>query len=152
VEALADRGHSVFVEVNPVPVLARSVAAAFAGRGVETTVLPSGKRGEEPRSVLLESLGRLYALGCPVKWEALYPAGRFLPAPAYPWRRERCWLEPARGRAPERPAGDHPFLGAGVPLADAGEGRVWEALLDRRALPFLNDHQVQGAVVLPSMV
>ena len=70
-----------------------------------TAVLPSMRRAEDGRSdlaVLLEALGRLWLQGIPIDGPGLYAheRRRRVPLPAYPFQRERYWLEPRRGARP----------------------------------------------------
>jgi acyl transferase domain-containing protein len=49
---------------------------------------------EEPQTVTrLAALGQLYAQGQTVDWKAIYPCGNQVALPAYPWQRERFWIE-----------------------------------------------------------
>ncbi len=141
VEALAGAGCDAFVEVAPHPVLSGSIAETLAARGVEAVVLPSLRRDEGEREVLLSSLGALYARGLPVEWGALHPSGgRLVAFPRYPWQRERHWLEAAPGGAapalsgPGRP---HPLLGFHLALAHSPGTHVWEAEVHPGALRLL---------------
>ncbi len=67
-------------------------------RGEETAFvapkLEESLRSEEPQIVTqLAALGRLYAQGQTVDWKAIYPCGNQVALPAYPWQRERFWIE-----------------------------------------------------------
>ncbi|MGK3986563.1 type I polyketide synthase [Sorangium sp. So ce136] len=75
VSRLLEEGHTTFVEVSPTPLLKRALQACAEHAGRQALVLPSLRRGEDERAVLLDSLGALYAAGQPVRWQALYPAG-----------------------------------------------------------------------------
>ncbi|GET39291.1 hypothetical protein [Microseira wollei] len=64
---------------------------AVKGKGM---VIPSLRRKESERLMMLGSLGKLYTLGYPVDWHQLYPqAGNFVRLPSYPWQRQRYWYE-----------------------------------------------------------
>jgi myxalamid-type polyketide synthase MxaE and MxaD len=115
--------------------------------------LASLRRKCSLREVMLASLGRLYALGYSVEWDRLYkPAGRSVPLPAYPWQRERFWPVDARGPAGKSPmrSDTHPLLGERLPEDATSETHCWQTELSRSSCPFLNDHRVQGAMVLPA--
>ncbi|XYH94560.1 acyltransferase domain-containing protein [Sorangium sp. So ce1128] len=75
VSGLLEEGHTTFVEVSPTPLLKRALQACAEHAGRQALVLPSLRRGEDERAVLLDSLGALYTAGHPVRWQALYPAG-----------------------------------------------------------------------------
>jgi acyl transferase domain-containing protein/acyl-CoA synthetase (AMP-forming)/AMP-acid ligase II/acyl carrier protein len=156
VQALLGDGYDIFLEISSHPILLRAVEQAFCGK--ESITLSSLRRGEEERATMLESLGALYAQGCPLNWDALYPSGRCVGLPSYPWRRERFWLEtkdvgsnlywdqPWGGQKETQP---HPLLGRYSKLTHPLDAHVWETRLDKRVLPYLDDHRVQGTTVLP---
>ncbi|WP_434042179.1 MULTISPECIES: acyltransferase domain-containing protein [Sorangium] len=72
---LVREGYATFLEVSPTPMASRAIQACAEHAGRQALVLPSLRRGEDERAVLLESLGALHAAGQPVRWEALHPAG-----------------------------------------------------------------------------
>jgi acyl transferase domain-containing protein/acyl-CoA synthetase (AMP-forming)/AMP-acid ligase II/acyl carrier protein len=158
IEGLAAEGHDVFVEISPHPVLCMGVTECLRQGGHEGVALPSLRRKEEDRPVLLASLGALYARGQAVDWARLYPSGgRYVRLPSYPWQRQRCWFEVPggpkssfadRGWA-QNGASMHPLLGQHLQSAHATGSYVWEMELDRFSPPYLDDHRVQGAAVLP---
>ncbi|WP_437775825.1 acyltransferase domain-containing protein [Sorangium sp. So ce1097] len=73
VSELVREGHATFLEVSPTPMAGRAIQACAEHAGRPAIFLPSLRRGEDERSVLLESLGALHAAGQPVRWQALYP-------------------------------------------------------------------------------
>jgi len=90
---LLDEPYGLFLEISPHPVLAGVVEACLRARGHKGLVLPSCKRGQEEDADMLTSLGMLFTRGWPVEWTGLYPTGRVVSLPSYPWQRQRCWLE-----------------------------------------------------------
>ena len=143
VVALIGQGHRRFLEIGPHPVL----SAAISGAG--GTVLASLRRDEPGPDTLLRSLAALYVHGQPVDWRRFHGrGGRPVPLPAYPWQRERCWLDSRR--EPRAAAGGHPLLGPPLPLAHPRRQWVWERDLEARDLPYLEDHRVEGAMVVPA--
>ncbi|HEY6323292.1 MAG TPA: type I polyketide synthase, partial [Thermoanaerobaculia bacterium] len=158
-ERLLEAGHEIFVEVSPHPLLLGAVQQIAAPGGREVVLLPSGRREEGEREVLLGSLAGLYAAGVDPDWERLYAGGVaaarrvVVPLPAYPWQRERFWLAPAgRGSAPARArdAAGHPLLGERFRSACDPERHFFEAEIDLGSCPELADHQVNGRAVLPA--
>lgn len=158
VQQLLEDGHDIFLEISAHPILLSSIQQGFHHLGQEGAVLPSLRREEEERAVMLGSLGALYTLGYPVDWSRIYPAGgRCVRLPAYPWQRERCWLETAAGdtdshweQTARSRIGKHPLLGGHFKSAHPAGSHFWEATLDKRALPYLDDHRIQGVAVLPA--
>ncbi|MBL8166328.1 MAG: SDR family NAD(P)-dependent oxidoreductase, partial [Anaerolineae bacterium] len=49
-----------------------------------------------------------------------------------------------------RSRGGHPLLGERIPLAGNAELLIWENEISLRRLPYLDDHRVQGAVIVPA--
>ncbi|WP_437631049.1 type I polyketide synthase [Sorangium sp. So ce854] len=159
VEALLEGGDALFVEMSPHPVLLPAVEETLRSGGRAGAALPSLRREQDARRVLLESLAALYARGYPVAWERLFPArGRCVPLPTYPFERERHWID-AGARTPGAPRGPrpargeaaaHPLLGASFSVATQPGARFWERdLCPDGALSYLSDHRVEGAIVLP---
>ncbi|MCC6191418.1 MAG: acyltransferase domain-containing protein, partial [Anaerolineales bacterium] len=155
---LAESGHDLFLEIGPGPVLGPAIEEVLQHGSVEGAALASQGRYAGGYAALLGSLGQLYALGYPVKWDRLYPAGDVVPLPAYAWQRERFWLpvdtaalaSPA-GRAGRANAGLAAHAALGERLEVAGEpGKViWERVYDRRFLPQFFQHRLFGRPVLP---
>ena len=158
VETWLERGYRTFLEIGPHPVLTADMGECLRQRGERGTVLASLRRAEGERAALLASLGALYVQGQPVAWERVEPDGGSVPLPTYPWQRERCWLEVAGGGSgwdrPDAGRGDgvivHPLLGQLLSVAHLREEQVWDNDLAVRRLPYLKDHRVEGAVVLPA--
>ena len=110
-------------------------------------MLPSLRRHEEERATMLHSLGSLHALGYPIDWCGLMPGPRrFVRLPLYPWQRERFWHESEESRVSRLSAPAHPLLG----FAQGGPRPAWEARLDLRLTPYLADHRVQHAAIMPA--
>ncbi len=158
VQQVLDDGHDIFLEISPHPILLSAIQQGCQHRGHEGAVLPSLRREEEEHTVMLGSLGTLYTLGCAVDWSRSYPTGgQCVRLPSYPWQRERCWLETAAGEpdsqwehVPRNGRAKHPLLGRHFQSADAAETHFWEVTLDKKALPYLDDHRIQGVALLPA--
>ena len=146
VRALADDGHTAFLEVGPHAVLTHAVAETLEEAGGEGTVIASMRRDQSPFPVLRRALGALFAQGFSVDWEAFYPGGRPVPLPSYPWQRSRFWLQPT---APQRPAAQrkqiHPLLGARI----ESPVHIYESVLSREGLAYLADHRIFDTAILP---
>jgi acyl transferase domain-containing protein/acyl carrier protein len=159
IQQLVQDGHDIFIEMSPHPILLSAIRQGLQHLGRESAVIPSLQSNKEELQALQSSLGTLYTLGYPVDWCKLYPAGgRCVPLPPYPWQRERCWLEPEGTDADlrwewagrdQRGRRKHPLLGRHLQSAHPSGSHFWETELSERSLPYLSDHRVQEAVLLP---
>jgi myxalamid-type polyketide synthase MxaE and MxaD len=158
IQRLLEDGHDIFLEISPHPTLLSAIQQGCQHFDREGTVLPSLRRNENEQTVLLGSLGVLYSLGYPVDWKRVYPtAGQCVPLPLYPWQRERCWFEPSAGdtnshrkRVSRIGADNRPLLGQHFKPAHSTGTHFWETTIDKNSWPHLEDHQIQGCVVLPA--
>jgi myxalamid-type polyketide synthase MxaD len=159
VQRLLESGYQNFLEVSPHPIVLTSIQQTMYHLDREGTALPSLRRDEDERAVLLDSLGSLYAAGHELNWKGLFPeGGKCVHVPTYSWQRERFWIEPNESA---RESGgilevsrdgqrQRPLLGAHVSPAHSTLEHLWEFKLSKRQLPFLTDHRVQGMMVLPA--
>ena len=151
-------GGRLFVEVGPHPVLSADVAATARASGSEIVQVHSLRRGADDVRSLLAALGAVHVHGRTVDWRALHPGRRrCLPLPTYAWQHERCWLPVTVEQSSALPgmaAGDrqvvHPLLGRHVPAALPGNEQLFDGSLDLGQLPYLAEHRVRGAAVLPA--
>uniref|UniRef100_A0AAU3GNW7 SDR family NAD(P)-dependent oxidoreductase n=1 Tax=Streptomyces sp. NBC_01401 TaxID=2903854 RepID=A0AAU3GNW7_9ACTN len=148
VRALGAAGHDVFVEVSPHPVLTAAIEETVTGTFVGTLRRQTGGWDS-----FLLSLAELHVAGVPADLTALLPGGSRVDLPTYPFQREPYWLEDHSAQQGDVTAAglgsaDHPLLGAVVALADA-EGALLTGRLSVRTHPWLADHTVRGAILLP---
>ncbi|HYY98620.1 MAG TPA: type I polyketide synthase, partial [Pyrinomonadaceae bacterium] len=99
-ELLKERGR-ILLEVGPGQSLTTLVRQQQNGSGgrpaLPTLARPRGQESE--LRGLLETLGRLWAAGASIDWEAFYSGQRRrrVPLPTYPFERQRHWIDaPAR--------------------------------------------------------
>ncbi|WBB80352.1 SDR family NAD(P)-dependent oxidoreductase [Micromonospora sp. WMMD882] len=154
VRALADHGHTTFVEVSPHPVLTAGISGTLEDDAEPALVTGSLRRGEGGLARLLLSLGQAHAGGVPVDWAAVFAGtgARRVDLPVYPFQRTRYWLDASPGRADVGAAGlgatGHPLVAAAVDLAGSGE-RLLTGRLSRAATPWLAEHSLAGVTLLP---
>lgn len=145
VQKLAADQHTVFIELSPHPVLTASIDEACGGAGRRLYAISSLERERDERVSLLSSAGRLYTIGCSLDWSRLFPVpGRAVSLPAYPWQRQRFWLEPKSSQTPNDSVAltalnghAHPLLGARLPqVASQPRSIVWQNDAVAGCLPF----------------
>ena len=140
---LAERAD-ILVEIGPHPVLGPYL------RRTDACHVPTLRRaGDGPRE-LAAAVAALLAAGGEVDWSVHFPrAGRVVDLPAYPWQRERHWHGSPRDHV-VRTSGsgllDHPLLGERLPAPHP----VWEGQVEPQLVPWLGDHVVGGAVLMPA--
>ncbi|WP_405853292.1 type I polyketide synthase [Streptomyces sp. NBC_00090] len=140
---LLDAGVTHVVEISPHPVLSPAVEQLAATRQEPVAVLGSLRRQEGSLGDFTQALARAYVQGL-APFGAL-PARPGAPVPAYPWQRSRFWL-PDAVRRTAGPGGLAFEFSPATTEQDVHEGRTELSLHE---LPWLRDHQVYDAVVLP---
>ncbi|MES4904961.1 MULTISPECIES: type I polyketide synthase [unclassified Streptomyces] len=156
-EALLEDGHSAFIECSPHPVLAIGTQETIDEAGVAATALGTLRRDEGGWDRFLLALAQAHVHGVAVDWSRVFPDPTIpLDLPTYAFQRRRYWLDaggtgtgdPTRlGLAPA----DHPLLGAVTVLAE-GDEVVLTGRLGLDTHPWLADHAVAGAVLVPGAV
>jgi acyl transferase domain-containing protein/acyl carrier protein len=159
IQLMVENGYDTFLEIGAHPLLLGGIQQGLEHSGQEGVLLASIRRDEDERTVMLRSLGTLYSSGYPVDWSRLYgePA-TYVQLPSYPWQRKRCWLETVADGScqPKRLPGalnaSHSLLSRHFESADPAGGDYWELRLDKRILPFLDDHRIEGVAALSASV
>jgi NADPH:quinone reductase-like Zn-dependent oxidoreductase/acyl transferase domain-containing protein/acyl carrier protein len=167
---LARDGHRLYLVLGRPSTLRSAIQVAIedigGSRGVPeaSLFLPhlTGDVANDSRSALLESLARLYAWGQAVVWNQVYPVARqIVTVPSYPWQHERFWLD---RHSPGRPNYDvqggfghsqrrtHPLLSKCLNQSRQPANYTWEIELSPSLLPYLKDHRIGEAVILPAAV
>src|SRR5690606_25381781 len=150
VTAASTSGCRLFMEIGPRPILKRYVAETTADLDQAISVIHSLER-EEPADTdpVWSSFARAMAAGAAFDPVRVFGRARHtaVQLPLYPWQNECCELAPS----PEAlevfslSVLPHPLLGQQLRRGE----HVWQLELDVRLLPFLNDHKVDGQVILP---
>ncbi|MFI1736030.1 SDR family NAD(P)-dependent oxidoreductase [Streptomyces acidicola] len=146
--ATGSLGAGRLLEIGPDPVLSGLVDPATAP---SFSVLRKGRPESE---TLLTALAEVFVRGTRVDWATLFEGSgaRRVSLPTYAFQGQRYWLEPARAAADARGLGlaaaEHPLLGAAVTVAGS-DTLLLTSRLSVRTHPWLADHVVAGAVVVP---
>ena len=145
-ERMVAQGITRFVELGPHPVLASGITEVLLQSNRQGTVVPSIRRADDDTSVMLLSLGALFAVGQRVTWRNVVGTGGTMARlPNYPWQRQRYWNESPRALRERLGAQRKALLGARQP----GAHGCWESALDGVRYPFLAHHLVQETIVVP---
>ncbi|MFF2951445.1 type I polyketide synthase [Kitasatospora sp. NPDC057965] len=149
VQTLAAKGVTAFLEVGPGG-LTSMVQESLA----ETVAVPTLRADRAEAEAFTTALAQLHTHGITLDWDAVFSGtgARRVDLPTYAFQHERYWLESGRPAGDITAAGltaaEHPLLGAAVALA-GGEGALLTGRLSLAAQPWLADHVVTGAVLLP---
>ncbi len=144
---MAELGCTTFVEIGPHAILQRYIAESLTASGASGRAVTVLRRSDDSLARVEEAVLRVHLLSPVQQWAGLFPiAGQRLRLPTYPWQKERHW-HPRTSEAYgliSRPV-VHPLLGWRLKEVAAG----WENALDPLTCPWLEDHRVGGAMVLP---
>lgn len=143
--AMIDAGASTFVEVGPAPVLAHALADCLRARSRRGASVPSLARSAADGSVLANSCAQLYAAGFLPDWSAFHERNGATPLPAYPWQRERYWMETDESRTDRLGEVEHPLLGTRRDVPSP----TWRRHLDGSRPAYLAEHRVMDANLFP---
>lgn len=150
IEALRTAGVTALLEVGPHPTLL--ALAARAVPGAKWVSAASLRRGRDDGREMLTGLGVLFARGATVRWDVLRTAqgGKRISLPTYPFQRERYWVEATKQTSIPDVKSGHPLLGERHELASLPGTHVWERDISLETHPWLGDHRVQGAAIVPA--
>lgn len=145
------REYRVFLEVAPHAALTPDIDACLKSSNDSAKVLPTLRRDNDERSMLLRSLAALYTSGRPIQWQRLYrERGRQVRLPSYPWQRKRYWIQrngtdtPRTHSKQSRPL--HPLLGRRLQTPVC----TFESQLTTESLAHLNHHLIDSQVIFPA--
>ncbi|MDC0667756.1 type I polyketide synthase [Nannocystis radixulma] len=143
--ALWDGQPRVFLEVSPHPVLLAAIRDALPSGHLALGTL---RRDEDERACLLEAVGALHVAGLDLDLARLHPdPAPPIALPPVAWQRTSHWFSATPTR-PVQPAG-HPLLGPAFTTPALPGAHVFSATLSADLLPYLADHRVGDAVVVP---
>ncbi|MFD4150996.1 SDR family NAD(P)-dependent oxidoreductase, partial [Streptomyces goshikiensis] len=154
VRALEAAGVTTYVELGPDGVLSAMAQACLADDTGAAAFAPALRSGRDEPATLLSAISTAYVRGTAVDWPAYYaPLGaRRADLPTYAFQRSVYWLDAGRSDGDVAAAGlgaaDHPLLGAEVQLPDS-DGHLFTGRLSLTTHPWLGDHRVTGAALLP---
>ncbi|MFI6945113.1 type I polyketide synthase [Streptomyces sp. NPDC050422] len=146
-------GARTFVEIGPDAVL----TALGAGAAEDSaTFVPLVRRDRDEAREALTGVGAVWARGGDVDWSAVLggtgTTGSLVDLPTYAFQRKRYWLDVTAKAGDVGSAGldpvDHPVLSAAVLSPESGSV-VLTGRLSAAAQPWVADHGVHGAVLLP---
>ncbi|GAB4583711.1 type I polyketide synthase [Nocardia sp. IFM 10818] len=148
VTAMAGAGHRVFLEVGPHAVLGGSIRETLIRAGESGTSVATLSRQQSDSESLRQTIAGLYAAGA-LDIDALFDGvvTPHIELPRYPWQRTHLRSQaPIVARLKFGTPGGRPMLGDPDPESPAD---YWRVQLSVGAMPWLADHVVGGARMLP---
>lgn len=155
IEWLLAEGYDTFVEISPHPILLGAIQQLAAHTGRSGDVVASLRREEDEPATLRLALGQLYALGQHADLPTWFEGAReFVKLPAYVWQREPLdTAGAAESDGASELAGSHVpaggLLGPRVESAVHAHTHLFASALSLSRLPYLADHRVRDAALLP---
>ncbi|MEU3457146.1 SDR family NAD(P)-dependent oxidoreductase, partial [Micromonospora sp. NPDC006766] len=149
IATLAAEGVTTFLELGPDAVLSAMGARCVDG---DVHFVPALRRGRPEAAEVVTAIGAVHAHGTPIDWAAFFAGhgARRIALPTYAFQRRSYWLHAPAGTDTAglgQADADHPLLGAVVHLA--GGGVVLTGRISTRTHPWLADHVVAGATLVP---
>lgn len=143
VTSLRTLGATVFVEVGPDAALVPAILETLGD--ANATVISTGRAGRpEPETAIL-AVAAAHTAGAPLDPASIGVGSPPADLPTYPFHLDRYWLAPRTSADPAA----HPLLHTTVDLADRA-GLVLAGELSRSDLPWLADHVINGAALVPA--
>ncbi|MEX2982320.1 beta-ketoacyl synthase N-terminal-like domain-containing protein [Streptomyces sp. C36] len=155
VQAAAEDGHRLFLEISSHPVVAHSVGETLLHLGVEdAAVTGSLRRNADETATLLDGLARLHCHGAAIDWTRDHGAGAPLPLPATVWQHRPYWIFPedtgGAGLGSGHDPDSHTLLGGRMTVSGAPSRQVWQTRLDLSSRPYPQSHGLVGVEVTPA--
>ena len=158
VQAAAEDGHRLFLEVSAHPVVSHSIVETLLHCGVggfgDHAVVPVLRRDQPERRAVGAAVAALYCHGAPVAhgFTASTPWAADLPGTQ--WQHRRFWRTPTPppGTRALHDVASHTLLGGVMEVPGAVPARVWQTRLDMKNRPYPGDHPVQGTEIVPAAV
>ncbi len=132
-------GYGAFIEVSPHPGLTLAVQDTAAAAGADVIALGTLRRDDGGIGRFLTAVAEAHVQGVAVDWRPALGPGRVVDLPTYAFQPSRFWLGDLAGRR---------LLDEEVQLAEAG-GVLLSGRVSLATQPWLADHAVHGAVLLP---
>ncbi|MBU3870284.1 acyltransferase domain-containing protein, partial [Streptomyces sp. 4503] len=152
--AMEAQGVTTYLELGPDGVLSALGQECLVGESEQVAFAATLRSGRPEAETLTTALATLHTRGTAPDWAAYYAGtgAERVELPTYAFQREHYWLDAGTAYGDVTSFGlgtaDHPLLGTAVSLADA-EGFLFTGRLALDTHPWLADHAVMGAVLLP---
>lgn len=111
-----------------------------------TAPLLPGRRDET--DAVIAGLATVFAAGTPVDWYPEPTGAEPVPLPTHAFQRRRYWLDAGSDELPGATSTGHRLLDRAMTLAD--DAVLFSGSLSREGCPWIDDHVIHGAALLPA--
>lgn len=153
----------MLIEIGPHPALQGPSRQTMQALKLNLPYVASLARGVPDFEALLSCCGQIFALGYPVKLDAVnsdmyYDSngmiassarGKKLALPSYSWDHRKYWAETRLIKNHRLQQGRHSILGSLLPAATEKQPH-WRTFLRQTELPWLSHHMIEGKVIFPA--
>ncbi|KAJ3853078.1 6-methylsalicylic acid synthase [Lentinula lateritia] len=159
VDAAADDGYRIFIEVSSHPIVMHSVIETLVARNIDENdfaTFSTMKRDTLASRTIPNAVAQLYTKGAHINFEALLGPKQLWSktVPGTPWVHKSYWKQVESGPLGEGITHDvekHTLLGQRVPVAGS-ETIVYTTKLDDKTKPFPGTHPLDGTEIIPAAV
>ncbi|KAJ3920496.1 6-methylsalicylic acid synthase [Lentinula edodes] len=159
VDAAADDGYRIFIEVSSHPIVMHSVIETLVARNIdenEFATFSTMKRDTLASKTIPNAVAQLYTKGAHINFESLLGPKQLWSktVPGTPWVHKSYWKQVESGPLGEGITHDvekHTLLGQRVPVAGS-ETIVYTTKLDDKTKPFPGTHPLDGTEIIPAAV
>ena len=155
VDAAAEDGLRLFLEVSSHPIVSQSVSETVMGKGIEDfSVYPTMERKKPAKKSIEFSIAQLYCRGTDIQWEKQMGKKWAQGVPGTHWSHKRFWKHIESGPLGASAMHDvekHNLLGQGISVAGANTF-MYTTQLDDGTKPFPGSHPLHGTEIVPAAV
>lgn len=155
VQAAAEDGHRLFLEVSAHPVVSHSIVETMLSLGVgDHAVVPVLRRDQPERRAVGAALAGLYCHGAPIAHGLTSETPWATDLPGTQWQHRRFWRTPTPppGTRALHDVAANTLLGGALDVTGAVPARVWQTRMDMDNRPYPADHPVQDTEIVPAAV
>lgn len=155
IEAAAQDGYRVFLEVSSHPVVCHSISETLSSAKIDDClVIPTLLRNKDNQKSLLLAFGKLHCVGDSADYRRILPGKWLHDVPGTVWNHQPMWRQvtnPANARAVTHDVHAHVLLGARTPIQGTNT-ILWQTRLTATTKPFPGKHPLHNVEIVPAAV
>ncbi len=155
VDAAAEDGLRLFLEVSSHPIVSQSISETLMDRGIEDfSVISTMERKKLAKKSIQLAIAQLYCRGADIRWKKQMGRKWAQSVPGTHWNHKPFWKVIESGQLGASATHDvekHNLLGQGIPVAGANTF-LYTTQLDDNTKPFPGSHPLHGTEIVPAAV